>query len=223
MGGVAPHPESPPDPRDSRPGHPRRLGHRTRRPVRITRRRPLVQRPGDQGFDLLVRDLRRRPRMGRSTRPSSRVRNKPGPPLATCAFDRPSAHASTIRSSVAKASTMGVGQRGALGRGPWLVMFAGHRRGSVSSRGRAVDRGCPRGCTVAARRAVRTSPMCRAGPPRHGGRRSSAGHPAVPRPETSHRSRSWLFLGKPLPAASKPASNGFLTPVERACSCRSYP
>ncbi|GAB2764119.1 hypothetical protein GCM10027072_73410 [Streptomyces bullii] len=50
--------------------------------MRITRRRRLAERPGDQSFDLLVRDLSRRPRTRPVCQALQPVRGEPGPPLA---------------------------------------------------------------------------------------------------------------------------------------------
>lgn len=74
--------ERPPDPRDSRLRHARRLVLRTRRPVRITRRRHLAERSGDQGFNLLVRDLPCCPRTRPVHQALQPVCGEPGPPLA---------------------------------------------------------------------------------------------------------------------------------------------
>lgn len=94
------------DPRDSRLRHLRRFSHRRRRPLRFTHRRRLAEHLGDQHLDLLVRSPSRRPRTGRSARPSSQsaanrdrrlrtVSLDTSKSSATRAFDRPSAHSST--------------------------------------------------------------------------------------------------------------------------------
>ena len=106
-------PERTPDSAHRRLGHPRRVRHRTRRPMRRIRR-CLLQRLHDHPLDVVVADRPRRPGRGSSCSPSSRraanrrrhlltVRSVTPRRAATSRLVAPSAHANTIRQRNASA------------------------------------------------------------------------------------------------------------------------